>query len=270
MNTDQPAPRHLAKAAALLRERGIRGFARACSAFLAYRIRWVRDGLLGAMPEPALAVFAALSKRPEHSSSPAALYARAQRYFFGLFEPSQIPEEFIALLTAAREVRPDVLVEIGTAKGGTLLCWTALAHDTATIVSMDLPDGKFGGGYEKWRIPFFKAFRRAKQRLELLRLDSHAAESVDALRTVLGGKPIDVLFIDGDHSYEGVKKDFESYAPLVRTGGIIAFHDIAPKGVAKKVGGVPVFWREVKERYPHQELVHDAAQDGFGIGYLRV
>jgi predicted O-methyltransferase YrrM len=39
---------------------------------------------------------------------------------------------------------------------------------------------------------------------------------------------VDFLFIDADHSYEGVKKDFEMYSPLVRKGGIIAFHDIIP------------------------------------------
>ena len=33
---------------------------------------------------------------------------------------------------------------------------------------------------------------------------------------------IDFLFLDGDHSYEGVRRDFENYAPLVRPGGIVA------------------------------------------------
>jgi len=42
----------------------------------------------------------------------------------------------------------------------------------------------------------------------------------------LNGEPLDFLFIDGDHTYEGVKRDFEMYSPLVRNGGIIAFHDI--------------------------------------------
>jgi predicted O-methyltransferase YrrM len=45
---------------------------------------------------------------------------------------------------------------------------------------------------------------------------------------ILKGRKVDFLFIDADHSYEGVKKDFEMYSPLVRKGGIIAFHDIIP------------------------------------------
>ncbi len=38
-------------------------------------------------------------------------------------------------------------------------------------------------------------------------------------------KPIDVLFIDGDHRYEAVKKDFEDWLPLLKAGGFIIFHD---------------------------------------------
>lgn len=37
--------------------------------------------------------------------------------------------------------------------------------------------------------------------------------------------PIDVLFIDGDHSYEGVKDDWDNFSPLVKAGGIVYFHD---------------------------------------------
>jgi MMP 1-O-methyltransferase len=46
--------------------------------------------------------------------------------------------------------------------------------------------------------------------------------------------PIDLLFIDGDHSYEGVVKDYLDWAPLVKKGGIIAFHDV---GINPAVAG---------------------------------
>lgn len=36
---------------------------------------------------------------------------------------------------------------------------------------------------------------------------------------------LDFVFVDGDHSYEGVKNDFDSYASKLKKGGIIAFHD---------------------------------------------
>lgn len=46
-------------------------------------------------------------------------------------------------------------------------------------------------------------------------------------------KPIDVLFIDGDHRYEAVKRDFTSWESHVVKGGFILIHDINFKGVKK-------------------------------------
>ena len=40
---------------------------------------------------------------------------------------------------------------------------------------------------------------------------------------------IDILFIDGDHKYGSVLSDYLLYSPLVRKGGIVAFHDSACK-----------------------------------------
>jgi predicted O-methyltransferase YrrM len=80
---------------------------------------------------------------------------------------------------------------------------------------------------------------------------------------------MDFLFIDGDHSYDGVKKDFEMYNSLVRNGGIIAFHDITPNGLPELTGGVPQFWREIKNKYQIKEFIKDYnKQTGFGIGVL--
>jgi len=83
----------------------------------------------------------------------------------------------------------------------------------------------------------------------------------------LGGEELDFLFIDGDHTYEGVRRDFEMYSPLVRGGGAVAFHDIVP-GPPENVGGVPKFWSEVRNRFKHLEIVKDWSQGGYGIGVL--
>jgi predicted O-methyltransferase YrrM len=80
---------------------------------------------------------------------------------------------------------------------------------------------------------------------------------------------VDFLFVDGDHEYEGVVKDYELYAPLVRPGGLIAFHDIVP-GDEEVVGGVPRFWEELKGSHETTELVESLDQGGYGIGVLRM
>lgn len=92
------------------------------------------------------------------------------------------------------------------------------------------------------------------------------------MKRILGGHKLDFLFIDGDHTYECVKKGFEMYSPLVRKGGLIAFHDIVP-GPLECVGGVPKFWNEIKQKYGRDkviEIVKDWKQGGYGIGVLMV
>jgi predicted O-methyltransferase YrrM len=85
----------------------------------------------------------------------------------------------------------------------------------------------------------------------------------------LNGWGLDFLFLDADHSYEGVKLDFELYAPLVRKGGIIALHDIAehPTATACEVSR---FWNQIKSQYRHIEIIKDRQQAWAGIGVLFV
>lgn len=185
--------------------------------------------------------------------------------FFGIQRPAEIG----ALLAVLASIRPRVVVEIGTAGGGTLYLFTRVADDAATIVSIDLPQGAFGGGYGAWRGPFYRSFARAGQRVELMRLDSHAPSTQEHLRRRLHGAPIDLLFLDGDHTYAGVAQDFADYSPLVRSDGYVALHDICPDP-KQPDNGVPRFWRDVRTAYPSQEFVEAAGQNGYGIGLLRL
>lgn len=183
------------------------------------------------------------------------------------FKACQVPSELATLGEILAEHRPERAFEIGTALGGTLIFLTRLASPRATIVSVDLPGGKFGGGYSARRKWFYQRFARRNQRLHLLQDDSHSDGTLERIKAILAGQPLDYLFIDGDHRYDGVKRDFEMYGPLVRKGGLIAFHDIV-EGPSDAVGGVPQFWREIKSQYHHREIINDPLQGGFGIGIL--
>ena len=59
------------------------------------------------------------------------------------------------------------------------------------------------------------------------------------------------------------------YSPLVKKGGIIAFHDVVP-GPPENVSGVPEFWNGIKNKYKHLEIVKDPNQGGYGIGVIFV
>jgi predicted O-methyltransferase YrrM len=103
----------------------------------------------------------------------------------------------------------------------------------------------------------------------LIRDDSHRPETLAAVRESLAGRPVDFLFLDGDHTYNGVRTDFEMYAPLVRPGGVIAFHDIVPNPMCPAIE-VPRFWQELCARHRVREIVdrRDSSQLGMGIGVV--
>ena len=190
-----------------------------------------------------------------------------------LYRPMQIRWEIEKLAKMLRELNPRYILEIGTARGGTLFIWTRVAGEDALIISIDLPGGAFGGGYPLLKGYTYKLFARGRQRIILLRGDSHNLETFLRVEKILKGAKLDFLFIDGDHSYEGVRKDYIMYSKLVRKEGIIAFHDIVP-GPEKNVGGVPHFWTELKNELKKErvaetlEIIENREQGGYGIGLL--
>jgi len=78
--------------------------------------------------------------------------------------------------------------------------------------------------------------------------DSHDAKTLKKLREILAGRKIDLLFIDANHAYVSVAREYELYAPLTRH--IIAFHDI----VARVNSEVSKFWTWVLKENEHMAL----------------
>jgi predicted O-methyltransferase YrrM len=194
---------------------------------------------------------------------PSEMIALTFNYSDGFLQPIQVEEELASLLEEVRRLDPRTVVEIGTSVGGTLYFWTRLAQPDAIIVSVDLPGGQFGGGYSPLRAPIYRRFARERQKLHLMRADSHEQSTLERVKSLFDGGQIDFLFIDGDHTYEGVKKDWEMYSPLVRPGGLIVFHDVAGNYGTTQVKR---FWDGVKTGYRHREyMVHPRGQYGIGV-----
>lgn len=180
--------------------------------------------------------------------------------------PGQKDTEILRLAAFARERAPRVFCEIGTLYGGTHFF---LSH---AVPSLELTLGIDLLVRHKTTLRFLK---KPGQR-SFFRDD--CSTSMPTLRWVartLAGRPIDLLFIDGDHSDDGVRADFLAYRRFVRDGGLIAFHDICEDyrrrfGLQTEhyAGGVPALWKALRPHYEHHEFVESPEQDGFGIGVL--
>lgn len=184
-------------------------------------------------------------------------------------QPWQFQEEFLALARLVHSRRPRTVLEIGTADGGTLFAHARLAASDALVISIDLPKGAFGGGYPAWRKSLYESFAGPGQRIELLQADSHSPATADALETILAGRRIDYAFIDGDHTLEGVRQDFELCRRFAATNGVIALHDVVehPPSTGCEVHD---FWTEVRDSYRHDEFILDPAQECYGIGVIHL
>jgi len=178
------------------------------------------------------------------------------------FRPAQIPEEIQGLLELLKQKKPKTMLEVGTGKGGTLFLFSSVLPLNSKIITLDMRGGTFGAGYPFWMIPLLKTYRQGKQKQFLVQSDSHDEKTLKKIKKILQGEQLDFLFIDGDHSYPGVKRDFELYSQLVRKNGIIALHDIVVTE-----GGCTVykFWDEIKKKYKSQEFLGRKKVYGIGV-----
>ena len=79
-------------------------------------------------------------------------------------------------------------------------------------------------------------------------------------------KKYDYIYIDGDHSYEGVKFDFDSFWPKLNPGGFMLFHDICVKGnLPEGKYGVGQLFKEIINKNQQTYLIISYQQSGLGI-----
>lgn len=182
----------------------------------------------------------------------------------GLFRVESIQQrsEIMSLAKAVAELKPRNILEIGTARAGTLLIWSHLASHK--VVSCDLEDPGI-------RRPLYESFPPPDSNCKVTHLsgDSHTAEFRKKVEQQFGDEKVDFLFIDGDHTEKGVEEDYNDYHHLVRPGGLIAFHDIVEKQ-ALPTNQVYYFWKRLIPQVNYEEFVDDPGQCGFGIGLVKV
>jgi len=174
----------------------------------------------------------------------------------------QIPSEIMRLAQAVQAIEPKTILEIGTASGGTCLIWSYIA--SKRVITCDLKNMSY-------QRPLFTRFPPPGSQctVTLLSGNSHSPDFRAQVARELNDTKVDFLFIDGDHTEDGVTADYMDYKEFVRPGGIIAFHDIVE---SQPLPGNQVYqlWKRLKPLAEVEEFVNDPGQRGFGIGLLHV
>lgn len=170
--------------------------------------------------------------------------------------------EILELSKVIYKLSPKNVLEIGTQYGGTFYLLSKLSN-CGKKISVDLEEG-IHGGISIDEIKNRNKFLESEfTDIHFLNSDSHEQSTLKKVEKILDGESVDVLFIDGDHTYDGVKKDFEMYRHLVRDGGMIIFHDINYMSFDPSCE-VYKFWDELKnkeefKKYSIYEINHNCS-----------
>ena len=152
------------------------------------------------------------------------------------------------------------VLEIGSSFGGTLKQLASVMPKGSQLVSVDLAIDDT----PKFLNPLPSLKETCRQigllggNVELLIGNSHSPQVVEKVREY---GPFDFCFIDGEHTYEGMKADWENYGPMSK---IVGFHDIA--GV---IPGCKQCWDEIKSQgFRTEEFIANDNTPVFGIGIV--
>lgn len=181
----------------------------------------------------------------------------------------QIRAEILALTNFVAGLRPRNIMEIGSASGASFYLWSRLAAEDGKKISVDLPGGVYGGEVNadlEVRARRDQMMQGFAPGVHIVAGDSHTPEIYGQVQSILGEEKVDFLFIDGDHTYEGVRTDYLMYRDFVRSQGYIAFHDINDSEFhrANRVG-VGRLWRELEG----VKLEFNEHEDWAGIGVIQ-
>jgi hypothetical protein len=159
------------------------------------------------------------------------------------------------------DIRPRTFVELGTQMGTSYFVFCQAVRDCAAgtrCYAVDTWEGDaHTGAYEDSTYQSVASHNEAyyKDFSELLRMRFEAAVG----RFADGS--IDLLHIDGFHTYEAVRCDFDTWYPKVAPGGIVLFHDIAARIMDF---GAWRYWSDLTRSHETFTFRH-----GFGLGVLR-
>jgi len=159
-----------------------------------------------------------------------------------------------------------VYLETGSLFGGSL-CLVMQDPTPCSFVGIDLFDGYYGKGQDP-KTKKHVDIKTARQNIDKLNIHQHKysliqgssydEKTVDKFRSL--DLMIDILLIDGDHSYQGVSKDYHCYKNFINSGGFAIFDNY----------GEPNVWEDVKRAVDEIDFESDGFQKigQYGFSYF--
>ena len=157
-------------------------------------------------------------------------------------------------------LKPSIFVELGTHTGNSYcgFCQAVAKLNLETkCYAVDTWEGDEHAGFydsevfeelSKYHDPRYGSFSRLMK------------TTFDEAKEYFSDHAISLLHIDGLHTYEAVKHDFENWKPNLSKNAIVIFHDT---NVREREFGVWKFWEEIAEIFPHFDFLH-----GNGLGII--
>lgn len=184
-----------------------------------------------------------------------------------LFTPRKLPHSawlghipFAAWLID--QLKPRTIVELGTHRGASFLAFCQAVEEqklTSRVFAIDSWEGDEHAGF--YGNDIYAELRDYQQRhyagiSEMMRMRFN-----EALEYFADGS-VDLLHIDGLHTYEAVREDFETWLPKLSSRAVVLFHDCC---VRERGFGVWQYWDEISQQYPAFQFTHT-----HGLGVLLV
>jgi cephalosporin hydroxylase len=141
----------------------------------------------------------------------------------------QLPDDMIRAQELIYSVKPDVLVEIGVAHGGSLIYYASImqAMGKGRVIGVDVEIRS----HNRKAIEEHSMF----DRISLIEGDSVADSTLDQVRSQISEDEVIMVFLDGNHTREHVLRELEVYSPLIAEGSYI----LAMDGIQEDLVGAP-------------------------------